>query len=500
MTFTGKHILLLFWLFLTCSNLFAQGEHGLAHGNYNVTEGIRINPARAVDPVPFFDFHVLGGNAFIDNNYIFLPDKEFNLFAAKFPNEAKDNFTLTKKHGQLEVNVLGPAFNYPFRKHTIGISTAIRNYTSIRDIPFHLAKNYFDEWENIDFHNQSFEGDEFRINSLTWEELGVHFGTIVYQEGFEMINVAGNLKYILGAGGFSFKAQNFDYTLIDQNNIAFTDVDAEYTATVPGTNQGRGWGLDLGFEYKKMLEPVNGYIPHDIISDCKRIDYKYRFGVSLLDLGYINFTKSSFYRKIEDGQVQWDDFSDFNADNTRDFINDFDERFAPYITNEKTSYTAYLPAALSVQYDYNFENNYFINATALVGVRRKNKFGAERLDHLAITPRYEKPHFEIAAPVTINRFLHPGVGFAMRFWYLSFGTNNIVPYLIGDVYGMDAYFHIKWKFLKSKRCDVELLRPAWRVNDCTAPRIDARTKKKFKKDNKSRRKRDKRRRKRYSGA
>lgn len=492
-----KKIVFTFWLYILPYLLIAQGEMGLSHGNYNVTEAIRLNPAAAVDPRPYFDFHVVGGYGLLENNFIYFDRKNSNSFVGQLSTTPKSNSSHTKKSMQLEANAYGPAFNYPFGRFSVGISTAIRNYLSVRDIPFHLAKNYFENWKSMNLHGQSFESSPFRVNALSWEELGVHFGGIVHMRGFDMVNVAFNLKYLIGSGAFSFHAKDFSYSVQNQSDITFSNISAEYAAAVPGLNRGKGWGIDLGVQYKKMLEVIGPYEPHSLLSNCKQIDYKYKIGFSILDLGFINFTNSSFHREVQNGNSN---LNGFNPSGVRGFIDDFDQQFEGSIAKSTGSFKAYLPATMSVQYDYNLENNFFLNGTAIFSFSKPKKFGAERLSMLAFTPRYEKPRFEVATPVSINQFLRPGIGLAVRFWFISFGTDNIIPYFIGDAYRLDAYFHLKWKFLQSNRCKIDILRPAWRVNDCTAPRKDSRTKKRFRKDNKSRLKRDKKRRKRYGGS
>lgn len=160
--------------------------------------------------------------------------------------------------------------------------------------------------------------------------------------------------------------------------------------------------------------------------------------------------------------------SDFEV-SSPDFAEELDQRFSDDITARAQRYNVWLPTALSVQYDYNFENKLFLNATALYGLRRNRVLGAELPDFLAVTPRYETKYFEVATPVSVNRFLRPGVGLGVRLWFIQIGTDNLIPYLIGDAYRLDGYFNVKIPLTNSHRCDVKINRPNWRMKDCSDP-------------------------------
>ena len=56
---------------------------------------------------------------------------------------------------------------------------------------------------------------------------------------------------------------------------------------------GKGWSTSIGGTYKKMKEDVSFYIPHSSKTGCNTPNYEYKVGVSLLDIGYINFNNNS---------------------------------------------------------------------------------------------------------------------------------------------------------------------------------------------------------------
>src|SRR5205814_7622802 len=58
-----------------------------------------------------------------------------------------------------------------------------------------------------------------------------------------------------------------------------------------------------------------------------------------------------------------------------------------------------LPVAISLQADWNFYNNFFINATIVKSISNKSKAGVIRPDVYSITPRYEEKSFDLSVPL-----------------------------------------------------------------------------------------------------
>ena len=70
-------------------------------------------------------------------------------------------------------------------------------------------------------------------------------------------------------------------------SISNIDVDVLRTDSVK-YNKG-GSGFDLGFTYQKTLENCDSYLPHTPKSSCRYIPYKYKLGISLIDVGSVKF-------------------------------------------------------------------------------------------------------------------------------------------------------------------------------------------------------------------
>jgi hypothetical protein len=105
-----------------------------------------------------------------------------------------------------------------------------------------------------------------------------------------------------------------------------------------------------------------------------------------------------------------------------------------------------------VQFDYNFENNFYVNATAMYGPRLGNN--VRRGGLLAIVPRYERKRWEISLPLFLWDFQYPQFGLQVRLNnMLIIGSDRIMPLIYrSNVYGLDIYFHLKFSLYKNPAC------------------------------------------------
>ena len=463
-----KLLLLLVTLFMYV-NLNAQMQMGIAHDNLNVTENVRINPALSVDPIPWLDIKVMGLYAFMGNNTAYMKKDSFNLFKKEFPNELTQNFDRATANGQVESIIYGPAANMSFGKFSVGVNSAVRMYTLGRKLPQDISRAIIDGPKIPDYYGQPQEGSNYRAKSLTFGEVGINGGYMIYELGGTTINIGGSVKYLFGIGGINMLVDNYSYELHDSTNSTINNFTGQYSGTDFKFNSGKGIGIDLGATFEKKVNKTK-YTPHDPISKCKYSEYLYRIGFSILDIGSIKY-KNSDSRTVVNGSGTWSNYSEFNATSIRGIISKADSLVGNGITESSTEYKAKLPLSFSLQFDYNIGRGLYVNAFAIYGAGLKNSFGAERASMFAITPRYETKRIGVAVPLSVNQFGNTAIGLSFRFWYLSFGVDNFVPIFFNiDVYRIDAYAQIKIPILKSNRCKRKGLgETGWHFKDCNAP-------------------------------
>jgi hypothetical protein len=451
--------------------LHAQGQMqmGIAHDNVNVTENIRINPALAVDPIPWFDIKLTGIYAIAVNNGVYMEKDSVNIWKNQYPTELTQNFNKNQVSGQSEAIVYGPAFNVSLGKFSVGMNTAFRNYVVGRDLTKEITQAIVDGPQIPEYYNQKLDGGNYRVKGMSFAEIGVNGGYMLYEMGGTIVNIGANVKYIFGVGGINMLVDNFSYEMQDTTTATIYDYTGQYGGGDLRFGSGKGVGIDLGITYEKKVNK-NMYIPHNPSSKCRYTEYLYRIGFSVLDIGSVKFKRSA-YRKVENGGGPWNDYATYEVESISDIISEADQLVGNGIVDSDTEYKAKLPLSFSLQFDYNVGQGIFVNAFLLYGAGLKNSFGAERLSMLAITPRYETKRMGFAAPISINELGKAGLGFSVRFWYLSFGTDNILPLVFNmNIYRMDAYAQLKFPILKSNKCKKKGLgENIWHFKDCSGP-------------------------------
>ncbi len=457
----NKNISYLLISIFCCCQLIAQENMGISSSNYAPTNSVLLNPSSIGDSKVYWEINLVGSSVFIDNNYIYSPSFSIlhairNLKTLEKLEEPIDNFKPGDKSAYVDIALHGPSFYLNLGKHSVGLSTQLKTVVDGRNIDANLAKFMYEGFKYLPQRGIEYNTANTKINAMTWGELGINYAYTFKQKSNNMYIGGISVKRLYGITHFGVNIKDATFTVPDTSDIVFNNIDAKYGFSSPSFNAGRGWGVDLGFTYKKMLDEVDAYIPYSKKSGCKKPDYLYKIGVSLIDLGYISFNESSYYGEVNESGT-WEDFSNSNFDDNYD---QYDAKILQSFlssSNVKNSYTAYLPTAISLQYDYNFENGFYLNGTIVQNLSFFNQLGVNRQNSLAITPRYELPRFEVAMPVTLRRYTSPSLGLAFRFWNnIIIGTDRIEYFFLkGDTYGVDIYFNIKIANLYTNKCDIK---------------------------------------------
>ena len=432
----------------------AQEEIGYTASNYSGVQGLFLNPAKGCDSKMFIDVNIIGLDLFVHNNYVHYAAKDFYLWKninTGFP-ELSDNIKPVYKTAQVALNVTGPSVHLSWGQHSIGLFTRARSYTSVKlELP--LAKHIFEGFKYYPQLGQEYNLNNQYVNSLTWVEYGLSYGLIFLQKNHTMMSAGVNIRYLTGINAIGLNMENLTYEVKDSTTLEFYNFSGQVQQAAPAFGSGKGWGLDLGFEYKHMLEDVTRYKPNTKRGGCKKVDYKWKVGVSVLDIGYINFNQGASFQDFTNEGSTWYKYDSTGIKGYSGVDSLINARFNSHGTVVKEpQFKAWLPMAASVQFDYNFENNFFINATAMYGPRLGNNVRRGAL--FAIVPRYERKRWEVSLPLSLWDFQYPQFGLQVRINnMLIIGSDRIMPLIYrSNVYGLDIYFHLKFSIYKNPAC------------------------------------------------
>lgn len=421
--------------------LMAQENQGAINDNYNPVNGQYINPSNIVDAKPWLDINLIGASAFVRNNYAYYP----NTILLNFDSFKEQPSFYTNRNminGYADFDVKGPSASIVLQDHALSLFTNVRGITNISNLPGIVGRMASEGGITL-ADTGSYEIDNVRIKSMTWGELGLTYGKILKKQGYNMYTGAITLKRLYGFQNASVLVDDAIFDVVDTKSGILASTNSKYSYAAPDFNAGRGWGTNLGFTYKRMKDDVTHYVPHSKFSGCQQINYKYKIGVSLLDVGYITFKNNSYYGTYNENTV----INDLN-----DAQDVSDETQA---IQEGEKFTSYLPMAASVQFDYNVNDKVYLNATAVQRIPMANSFGVERANLLAVSARYEIKRFGVGLPITMQNYDYTTaqIGLAFRFANVTIGSDNFLPIIIKhDVKAADIYFSLKYTIFKSPAC------------------------------------------------
>ncbi len=455
------------------SKLFGQHLSAVSD-RYTPTNGVLLNPASIADPRPYIDFRLVGLSAQAENNLYYLPNGSVSSeITALVENGQKYN-------GAVNADIYAPAMVIAKGSRSFGFNIRQRSFLYAQNLPSDVAGFIKNGLNYPAQHFQEFDGADYHVKFMSWAELGLNYGQILYRKGNTILTGGASLKLLNGMGNVGIISDNLRYS-VDSNHVYVGNAQTKIALSLPGASLGFGVGGDVGIEFKKMLSDDNSfYIPHSVSRKCAIHEYKYKIGASITDLGFINFKNNSTLWTFNNDSLFWNNYETNNIDGitkmNRILENSADLAQSTPETSNK--FIGTLPLALNAQFDYNFENNFFVFSSLEMGLHQRVTLGSERVTRLSIVPRYERERITAALPFTISRHQKPGLGVYLRAYFISIGTNNFLPLMFkNDMYGADLFVSLNWQILHSNDCKTYFKK---RKNYCPKPKMRLFRKKKKK--------------------
>lgn len=430
----------------------SQDNLGIAGSSRAPVNTVLINPSSIVDSRAFIDFNLVGASMFVRNNFVFIPGDQFSISGIsdiKEPSFERKNAPY-KAYGDIHLH--GPSLVFNVKSHAFGLYSGVRVVSDVRGIPESLGYFITEGFQYQQQMGQRYTIRDLRAHGLGWMEFGGTYATIIDRKANQLTQVGISVKRLMGIAGVGLRLDEWNYAVVDSNNIETYSFRGEYGFNEPALNSGGGFGFDLGVTFKKTDRNVQGYQP---FSPCTKGDYKYKLGFSILDIGSVKF-KGPFYRNVfnETEQSEWNDFSGTKAEDAAQLDSLFNEGFDLSKQNSsEESFRMKLPTAFSAQIDYNVGYNFYVFGIATLGFPRRNHLGVQRASYIGVVPRYEIKRFEISIPMSLYEMQAPQIGLMLRLNSIIIGTDMLGPLLFNqDVYGADFYFNLKYTMFRHWKC------------------------------------------------
>ncbi|PAM95498.1 flagellar motor protein MotB [Flavobacterium sp. IR1] len=447
-----KKTLLILLLFTFTLSATAQSYMGYFHDNYAGVQSVLFNPASIADSRFKTDINLFSISGAVQND----------LYGVKLTDVYKDGYDFdaqskmyakNSNNALLNFDIMGPSFMFNIApKHTIAVFTRARSVSSLRNINGGLIdqiKEGLDEASDFNFNAGNANGA-----SNTWAEVGISYAAVLYQKDQHFLKGGLTAKYLQGGvNGYihgkdlqlEFKENTVNPergTLESTGQITVgASQDFEANEDYKFDSGSRGVGFDLGFVYEWRPE----YEKYDI-SKATRADnnfrdlnkYKIRFGLSLTDIGSINYRNAR------------QDTYNVNGTITQEMINDADDFYEFLDQNyQKTTTTngtkTNLPTALHADVDWNIHNKFYLNLNGDINMISANKVnGYGVADRITLTPRYERRWFSFYVPMTYMQYSGMQVGSGLRVGAFFIGSGSVLSNFVSKE-SKGADFHLGMK-------------------------------------------------------
>jgi hypothetical protein len=437
----------------------SQEQLGLRLDNFAGVNGMLLNPA-AHSSSPFsWDVNLLEGGQFVANNYAFLrdtrvldllkPPNDLDIIAAPDLNDENNppNGVIVldydndgrRRFANITTTIMGPSFFVRLNeRNTIGLYTRARFMGEGHNVSNNLSYYiYYDR----KFGN-AFPVEPFRFSLLGWSELALNYmHTVPTDNGRLSLGVSA--KYLQGYESIYLRnEEQFMLTKLPGDSLSGSPIDFNFGFTTSNLidggyslqRNGGGFGLDLGLVY--------------LVSEYDE-GYRWKFGVALLDIGQIAFTRNTQKHRVrttEQTTIGTIEYHDFNSlADFEDKIRLFSEQTLqdPGASLVAENFNIWLPAALSLQVDYAFSSNLYLGAALIQGLP-VGEVRSQRGGLLAVVPRYEHRWLGASLPVSVYNWRNVRVGMALRLAVFTLGTDNLGSIVNrSNLSGTDFYFAVK---------------------------------------------------------
>jgi Family of unknown function (DUF5723) len=445
-----------FWAVLVGASALAQEQIGIAAGPWAGTDAVALNPARMAGQWPWLDVNLVGVSAFVRNDGVFVPGGNHPFWSEVSTGIAGRwdalplalSSTPGKREAFVQASVHGPSIALSLGKLSLGAHVTGRTLTSAVGVPQALAEVAFHGFEHEPLFGERSTMRNMRVLSASWLQYGGSAAYLVMNEGYGMLGVGATVKRLVGFHGVGFVMETLDYTLANDSSFTLHEASGSYGFASPGFGAGKGWGFDLGAHYTRTLNEVGKQVPHKPSAGCTPMPYRYRVGLSILDLGGMGFPGGSGAR-LSGAEGSFSSNADPDSEQEVDSL----VRASVDEFSGTGSLRIGLPTAVALEYDYSFSPTMFASVVALQQLSFPNSYRLRRPNTLAVTVRYATKRLELAVPLVLHEYQRPTMGFMLRLNSIVIGSDHLLPLISRrNIDGVDVYLRVKVTLFKSPWC------------------------------------------------
>ncbi|MFH1004307.1 MAG: DUF5723 family protein [Bacteroidota bacterium] len=477
-----KNFIICLKLFLLCSiplNSFCQDFLGFANSQFAGVDGINLNPAFIVNNPRKWDVTIVGLNFALANNYIGLQKKTFEhsggLVSGNYPAFSDNDFSnhyLTEKIGSKTTSVFlginAELFSFmitnPKKMDAFGFTCRMRTYVNIDGVDPTLSHMLFTGIKDSTLYRTNLVSENISAQAMIWNEYGITYGKTISETKTERLNVAGRIKLLQGLYAMYLYIDNISYNFNLKDSIVVISslvhyghsTNLEFNTNAIGFGFGSipGIGFDIGATYEfRPLNTIHSKMASQSVRNPYAETYKYRIGFSVLDIGGIKFLKPQNARDFtaEITNLNFNSLQGSGEQPLQATDDTLKKKFSMHSNDDK--FRMNLPTTISLQGDYNFGKNVYVNSTMNYAFQFKNNEDKiHEVTTFSITPRWDWKWIGAYLPFSINKFSSFRTGLSLRLGPLIIGTSDLMPFIAKkDIYGTDFHFLLKVPHIQFKK-------------------------------------------------
>ena len=459
-----KKTILFFMFMIVAMSANAQSYVGYTSDNYAGIQGVLYNPASIVDSRFKTDINLFSISATVANDLYGV--KFIDIFKKDYDFDLQSKFTPTSNNNAVvNVDFLGPSFMFNIApKHSIAIFTRARTITNV----VNANGNLIDEVKDGLDSSNDFAYSVGNLNTLSnsWGEVGISYAAVILNKNQNFLKAGFTIKYLQGGVNGYANTKDLSAAFIKNNaNPNLSLLTSKGLVTIGGSQDfennsdiefdanSSGLGFDLGFQYEWRPDheeyDLNNAKPVD--NNFKNLNkYKLRFGVSVTDIGSINYSNAKQDTYDVTGVVTQE-----MIDNIGDVYEFFNDNYTKVDTKRgiKTS----LPTALHANVDWNIHHKFYLNLNSDFSLVNKNAVNKNSIANaVTLTPRFETRWFTYAIPVSYMEYTGTQVGSSLRFGPLFIGSSSVLTNLVSsNSKGADIYVGVKYPVYQKKFKDTD---------------------------------------------
>ncbi|TVT38226.1 hypothetical protein FNT36_18670 [Hymenobacter setariae] len=457
----------------------AQGWLGLAQSNYGGTNAAYTNPSAIADSRHRAYLNLGGANANFYNTYLQL-DLPQRPWAKGFEFRREylsEQLTGDAKFGSASVEARLPSLMLAVGPHSaIALTNRVRAFVQVSRVSENLARlarHGLSDAESLGLGNRILTDDGFNVDANSFHEFAFTYARTFTPNTTHFFKGGLTVKYLVGLGGGYVHNTGTDYQVYGRDSIQLRNPNISYAytgddyyqqsgfgvGTLYGSQRlGRGYGADIGitYEWRPEYERYNYHMDGTNLPDDSRNKYRLRLSFALTDLGAVRYQHDQYVRQaalannrtVQLGQLDTISFTNLAT------LTPTIERLVG-LREQSHRFTSYLPATLRLTADYRLLNHVYAGLLWTQNLLPARTIGSRSISSLALTPRIEFSHLEVAVPVILaNNYRKLQVGAMLRLGPLIFGSDNLGG-LVGltSATGADVYMGLGLALHRHRRKD-----------------------------------------------